>query len=134
MPEFSGSALVMQWIYSGGTVALSGDQRSVNLSPSVDFAETQAGADPRKKRIVTLKDASLSWSALAQAGGTALEDALAEGNEGTIILQPEGTAAGKRKYTIGAFSQGAKFNYPYSDVVEITCDWIGNGDYTRGTN
>lgn len=132
--EFSGSALVFQWIWSGGTATLSGDQRTVSLSPSVDFADTTAGSDARRTRLPTLKDASVSYSGLAQGGGTATEDALAEGNQGTIILQPEGTAAGKRKYTIGAFSQGAKYNYPYSDVVEMTCDFVGDGNYTRGTN
>lgn len=134
MPEFSGSALVFNWIYSGGTVSLHSDFRTVTLTPSMDFAETTAGADPRRKRLATIADTAVSWSGLAQTSGTALEDALAEGVPGTIILQPEGTAAGKRKYTIGAFSQGAKFSYPYSDVVEISVDFVGDGNYTRATN
>lgn len=134
MPEYTGSAVVASWVWSGGTVTLSGDQRTFSITPSIDFADSTAGADPRRKRIPTIADVSASYSGLAQTGGTALEDALAEGNAGTLILQPEGTAAGKRKYTVGAFSQGAKFNYPYSDVVEITCDFLGDGNYTRGTN
>lgn len=134
MPEYSGSALVFQWIYSGGTVTLSGDQRSVSITPSIDFADTTAGSDPRRKRLATIADTNFSFAGLAQTGGTALEDALAEGTPGTAIIQPEGTTAGKRKYTIGAFSQGAKYNYPYSDVVEVTCDFVGDGNYTRGTN
>jgi hypothetical protein len=134
MPEYSGSAIVMNWIYSGGTVTLTGDQRSVNISPSIDFIDTTAGADPRRKRLASIADVTVSWSALMQTGGTAIEDALAEGAAGTLIVQPEGTAAGKRKYTIGAFSQGAKLNFPYSDAVEITCDWMGDGNYTRATN
>jgi hypothetical protein len=134
MPEYSGSALVFNWIYSGGTIVVSGDQRSVNISPSIDFIETTAGADPRRKRLASIADVTFSYSGLAQTGGTALEDALAEGTPGTAVIMPEGTATGKRKYTIGAFSQGAKFNYPYSDVVEMSCDWVGDGNYTRGTN
>ena len=133
MAEYSGSALYFGWIYSGGTVVLSGDQRSVGFTPSVEFADTTAGSDARKGRLVTVKDAAVSYAGVAQSAGTALEDALVEGTQGTIILGPEGTAAGHRKYTIGAFSQGAKFNYPYSGVVEITCDFIGDGNLTRGS-
>lgn len=134
MPEFTGSAVVASWVYAGGTATLSGDHRTFSLTPSIDFADATAGSDARRKRLATIADVSVSYAGLAQEGGTALEDALAEGTHGTLILQPEGTAAGKRKYTVGAFSQGAKFNYPYSDVVEITCDWVGDGNYTRGTN
>lgn len=134
MGEYSGSAVVCTWTWSGGTATLSGDQRTFSVTPSIDFIDTTAGADARRKRLPSIADASVSYSGLAQTGGTALEDALAEGNQGTITLQPEGTAAGKRKYVIGAFSQGAKFNYPYADVVEITCDFVGDGNYTRTTN
>lgn len=134
MPEFSGSAVVASWVYAGGTATLNTDYRSFSITPSMDFVETTAGADARKKRLATVADVSVSFAGLAQTGGTALEDALAEGTPGTLTIQPEGTAAGKRKYTIGAFSQGAKFNLQYAGVVEITCDFLGDGNYTRTTN
>jgi hypothetical protein len=134
MSEYTGKNMVFQWIYSGGTVNMQADFRTVNLSPTIDFADSTAGSDARRKRIPTIADATVSYSGLAQQGGTAVEDALAEGTEGTIIFQPEGTAAGKRKYTIGAFSQGAKTNLPYADVVELSNEFLGNGNYTRGTN
>lgn len=134
MAEYTGSGMVFQWIHSAGTASLQADFRTVNLSPTVDFADSTAGSDARRKRIPTVKDITVSYSGLAQTGGTALEDALLEGAEGTIIFQPEGTASGKRKYTIGAFSMGAKFNVPYADVVELTVEFNGNGNYTVGTN
>ena len=133
MPEFSGSALYFEWVYSGGTVTLHGDYRSADFNPSVDFADASAGSDPRKKRVVTLKDTQVSYRGVAQAGGTALEDALAEGTQGTINMGPEGTQSGKRKYVIGAFSQGAKIAMKYADVVELAVDFMGNGDLTRTT-
>lgn len=134
MPEYTGSSMVFQWIHSGGTVSMQADMRTVNLSPTVDFADSTAGSDARRTRIATIKDTTVSYTGLAQTGGTALEDALVEGTQGTIIFQPEGTASGKRKYTIGAFSQGAKFNHPYADVVEMSVEFVGNGNYTLGTN
>ena len=133
MAEYSGSAVYMNWVYSGATVLLSGNQRTVSISPTVDFIDTTAGSDPRRTRLASIKDVSASISLLAQTGGTALEDALAEGNHGTLNVYPEGTASGKRKYIIGAFSNGAKLNLPYSDVVELTCDFTGDGNYTRTT-
>ena len=53
--------------------------------------------------------------------------------EGWKDLGPEGTAATKRKYTLPAFSQGGKFNFAYADVVELACDFQGNGTATYGT-
>lgn len=133
MAEFSGSALYMDWIYSGGTVVLSGNQRSANLSPSIDFIDTTAGSDARRTRLASIADVSVSISLLAQKGGTALEDSLAEGTHGTLNVYPEGNASTKRKYIVGAFSQGAKTNMPYADVVEVTCEFMGDGNYTRTT-
>lgn len=133
MAEFSGSALYGDWVWSGGTVVLSGNQRTCNVSPTVDYIDTTSGSDPRKTRLVSLKDVTASWSMLYQVGGTALEDALAEGNQGTLNVYPEGTATGKRKYIIGAFSNGPKVNMPYADVVEMTVDFTGNGTYSRTT-
>lgn len=132
MPEFSGKDLVFQWIYSGGTVTLTGDQRSVSLTPGVKLVDTTAGSDADETFLATLKSGAVAFAGVLQTGGTALEDALVEGTFGTLIVGPEGTAAGKRKYTIPAFSLGAKMNWPYSDVCEVTCDWTKSGAMTRG--
>jgi hypothetical protein len=133
MAEYTGANMYLAWIYAGGTVTLQADERTVNLTPSVDFADASAGADARKQRVTTLKDTMVSFAGVAQTGGTALEDALAEGTHGTVEFGPEGTASGKRKYTIGAFSGGAKFGFKYADVTEITCEFTGDGNYTRTT-
>ena len=134
MPEYTGKDMVFNWVHAGGTVSMHADFRTVTLSPVIDFADSTAGSDARRSRIPTIADVAVSYAGLGQTGGTVLEDALAEGAAGTIIFQPEGTAAGKRKYTIGAFSQGAKFTYPYADVVELTNEFMGDGNYTRSVN
>lgn len=133
MAEFSGSALVMQWIHSGGTVTLSGAQRTVNYSPSAELYDNTAGSDPAMTRLVGKSDFTVAMSALLQTGGTVTEDALVAGKTGTLIIGPEGTASGKRKYTLPAISNGAQMSYPYNNVVEFTCDWSGNGAGTLGS-
>ena len=133
MSEFTGKDMYFEWVYSGGTVTLHGDFRTVTLSPSIDYADATAGSDARRKRIATIADASVSFSGLMQAAGTALEDALAEGTEGTINFGPRGTTAGYRKYVVGAFAGGANVSIPYSDVVEFSVNFTGNGTYSRTT-
>lgn len=133
MPEFTGANMYFQWVTASGTVTLHGDERTVNLNPSVDFADSTAGSDPRKTRIPTLKDTMVSFQGVAQAGGTALEDLLTEGQEGTINFGPEGTATGKRKYIIGAFSGAPKYAFKYADVTELSIEFTGNGTFSRTT-
>jgi hypothetical protein len=117
MAEFTGTNLVAQWIYSGGTVTL---------------VDATAGSDTNRSYLATIKDATVSINLVAQTGGTALEAALVEGAVGTLIIGPEGTASTKRKYTIPAISQGAKLNFPYDNIVEISCDFQASGAYTIG--
>lgn len=133
MPEFSGSALVMSWIWPGGTVTLNADYRKCNLSPSVDTIETSAGSDARHGRLATLKDMAANIELVAQTGGTAVLAALAEGVVGTLIVGPEGTATNKPKTTFSAISMGAQQQYAYADVSILTCDFQGDGTtYTQG--
>lgn len=133
MPEFSGSALVMQWIWSGGTVSLNADYRKCNISPGVDVIETTAGSDARKGKLPTVKDAKASIELVGQTGGTAMLAALAEGVTGTLIVGPEGTATNKPKTTMSAISMGVQQQYAYADVSILTNDFEGDGTtYTQG--
>jgi len=132
MAEYSGKDLICQWICAGGTINLNGDSRAVSIKPTIGLSKATAGADADEVYLATVKDAQVSWGAVAQSAGTALEDALVEGAFGTLIVGPEGTATGKRKWTIPAFSLGVSFNIPYADVVEIACDFQKSGALTRG--
>lgn len=124
---FSGSAVVIQWIYAGGTATLSGDQRSISLSRSLDMHDATAGSDPYRKRLAGIKDMTASYNAVLAVGGTVIEDALESGANGTLIIGPEGTASGKRKYTLPMLSAGPNVNIPYADVVELTNEFSLNG-------
>jgi hypothetical protein len=134
MATITGKDLNIQWIYSGGTVVLSGDYTQFTDTPSVELLDESAGADEVRTYVARLKDRTMSFSARHQSGGTALLAALDEGTSGTIIWSPEGTVAGKAKNTIAAISQGASINIPYSNLVEISCTFQGNGALTRATN
>jgi hypothetical protein len=134
MAEFTGSALYVQWnAGANGTIDISGDFRTVSWNPSVGLVETTAGSDPFKSYLSTVKDTTVSYGGVFQTAGTANENALREGQYGTLTIGPEGTAATKRKYTLPAYSQGAKFSFPYSDVVEMSVDFQGSGTATYGT-
>jgi len=133
MAEYTGKNMYFEWIHSGGTVTMHADFRTVSLAPVVDYVETQAGSDEWKTRLARMKDSSVSYEGLGQVGGTALEDALVEGTSGTVRFSPEGTATGKRKYTIPAYSDGGNFTFPYADVVTLSVNFTGNGAVSRTT-
>ena len=133
MAEFSGSAVVCSWIWSGGTVTLQGDYRTCKITPSVNLLDGTAGSDARTVRYADRKDAVATIQLVAQTGGTALLAALAEGVSGTLIVGPEGTAANKPKTTISAISGGAVQTLVYNDISIIDCDFTGDGTtYTQG--
>ena len=129
----AGSTMVLQWIYSGGTISFAADERSVAWTPSVETIDATAGADTVRKRIISFKDATASVSLLDQTNAAGTASALDAGVSGTLIIGPEGTATGKRKITFPSISQGAKYSWPFDNVAEITCDFIANGAYTDST-
>lgn len=133
MAEYTGKNLSVNWVYTGGTVDLSGDQRSLGYKPTIGKAKATAGSDPFESYLMTVKDTVLDYVGVMQTGGTAVEDALTEGTFGTLIVGPEGTAAGKRKYTIPSFAMGANFAFKYADTVEIACQFQGSGSRINGT-
>lgn len=133
MASYHGKDLSISWVYSGGTVALNTDYRSVDYTPSVELYDQTAGADTNKTYISGTKDGVANFMGLDQAGGTALITALSEGNGGTLIVAPEGTAVGKQKITLPAISQGVKRTWPYNNLCEISCAFQQNGARVDGT-
>lgn len=127
MTDYTGKNLYAEWVYSGGTVVLSSDYRTFSSAPTVGLADTTAGADADRTYIATIKDDVVSYAGLHQSAGTVLKSALEAGTGGTLVLAPEGTVAGKPKESYPAIAMGAKMNYPYDNVVEISCDFQKNG-------
>lgn len=133
MAEYSGTACVIQW-FTGGTITLQGDFRTLKFMPGVALYEGTAGSDTHQSFVVGVKNSKVDVSLVMQSGGTAADfgTALAEGVSGTLTIGPEGTATGNRKFTIPAISMGAQINIPYNNVVDMTNQWTGNGAFTRG--
>jgi len=130
--NITGKAAVINWVWTGGTLALNGDYRSISASEDVALAETTAGNDAYRTYIATIKGASIDYRGLfpTNTAGTAIMGALAAGNSGTLIVYPEGTATGNLSRSYPAISTGPKLNVPYSDVVEISCSFTANGAWS----
>jgi hypothetical protein len=133
MAEFTGKDCFVLWTSSAGTINMSADERSVSWNPSGGLVESTAGSDPFKSYLATTKDTTVDVSCVWQAGSYASENALLPLQFGTLLIGPEGSVAGKRSYQLPSFSQGAKFNFPYADVVEMSCSFQGSGTATYGT-
>lgn len=132
MPAYSGSSLYMQWASSAGTVTPNTDYRTLTYTPSIEFYDETAGADPSIQRIAGMKDGQIKLNFLMQAGGTAMTNALIEGASGTLIVAPEGTATGKQKITLPAISMGAAYAWAYNALTEVNCDLQQNGARVDG--
>jgi hypothetical protein len=127
MAEYTGTSMYIS--FTAGTVVsvLSADYRTISTAPVIGLADASAGNDADKTYLPTLKDGKYSWKGLAQTAGTVLENALLEGTLGTLIIAREGTASGKPKETCPVIAMGATFNFPYDNVVEISCEFQKNG-------
>ena len=137
MPEFYGSDLVVQWSGTGGTFDMSADQRAFSFKPSIQMDDNSTGTASAKTYLTRQVDFTASYRALWQKGTFAatanVEDILAEGQIGTLYVYPQGSAAGYRKYTLPAISQGAALDLKYTSLTEFSCDFQGNGTIVRGT-
>jgi hypothetical protein len=130
MAEYSGANAVGTWITATGTTTLTGNQRSIDYTPSVDLYEATAGSDAAKTYIAGVKSGQLSMTLLSQTGGTALMAELAEGKVGTINNLALGTTANEPTMTFPAISQGVTRAAPYADLVTLNVSWQQNGSRT----
>ena len=128
--NITGKDAVISWVWTGGTINLATDYRSISVKENVDTAETTAGADTHKTFLPTIKSSTIDYSGVFPTGGTVLYAALAAGMGGTLTVAPEGTAAGKVSHAYPAISMGATYDTPYADVVTVTCTFQGNGAWS----
>jgi hypothetical protein len=108
----------ISFIWSGGTAALQTDYRAAAVQSGVGLVESTAGADPHDQWLPTTANGEFTLTVL-HAGGTAIWTALAPGNQGTVIVGPQGTATGSIKHTIPAVVMTRNGEYPYKDVATI---------------
>ena len=130
--EFAGSALYAHWIWSGGTLVISTENRNFTYSDQIETIDATAGSDATRRKISSFKNATASLSMTAQSDGTALLAALAAGVTGTLIFGEAGSAVGKPKTTMPAISLGISRSVPYADVVTYDLSWESTADVTYG--
>src|SRR5512139_808734 len=134
MTAFSGSAMYLAWIYSGGTTVLNTDFRTFDWTPTLSLIDSTAGADTFREYIGGIGEGGdISVSLVLQTGSTALISALARATNGTLLYGPEGTASGKPKSTIPAISRGPSYSQPYDDVVEFKVSFQQSAAETNAT-
>jgi hypothetical protein len=138
MPEFYGSALIVQWVGTGGTIDISADYRNLSFSPTIQMDDKSTGSETVKTYLTGQKDYTVTYKGLYQTGtagiGSATEDALGEGKVGTVYCYPLGSAATpNRKYTFPVISQGIQQNWVYNALTELNVSFQGNGTITYGT-
>ncbi len=139
--EFVGSAVYLKWTFGAtGTLILAPDYRNWNYAPSIDLLDATAGADTSRQYVKSYKDGRASLSGVLQPGGTitgnaagTIYNAFTEGTIGTMEWGPEGTAAGKPKFSAPFMSMGLTYNPVYNQIQEFSVDLQQNGARTDGT-
>ncbi len=135
MAGYMGTALVVNWIWTGGTLAMNTDYRSFTHTPTVQAVDDTAGADAAQSFLKGVVSTNMAFSGKMQAGSLpAWGSALVEGAAGTVIFYPEGTAAGKYRGTVPAFCNGMVSELSYNDSVNVSVSWLGNGSRAEGTS
>lgn len=135
MGEFTGSALVVQWIGTGGTVTVSGYQKKLSVDRSAETVDVTSGSDAQRRYLPSIKDGSWEINVFDQlTAGTVNYAAIKEGTAGTLVYYPAGTVSGMPKYKRGAVVDKHSVEYPFDNAVERTIGgklsgaWIWDGD------
>jgi len=132
--RYVGKDLVVHFIYSGGTVTLSGDQTAMNVNMVTGSADVSAGNDVYRQRIPTLTDNNADMTSFSiGANGTATWGVLSNGTQGTLVYYPQGTASGLPKGGFPAFIANKNHAYPFEGGVTLNVTFMGQGG-TYGTN
>ncbi len=135
MAEFrAGPTMVASWVTASyGTISIAPDYRTCSIKTNVDVIDATAGADTSKVKMFGMQDITVDMNVVLQAGGTANMAAFQTSTQGTLTIQPEGTATGKTKFTVPSFVSSS-YEYPYNDIAVATLTFNGMGAFTVSTN
>ena len=135
MARYTGKDLYVQWVYSGGTVELNGDFRTLTVSEETDTDDASAGADTHRSYEPTLGDTTIELEMLDNdAAFNTVWPALKPQTKGTLTWGPQGTATGKPKRSVPALVNSRDHEIPYDGMVNITVefqaqDWISDSTW-----
>ena len=133
--RYTGKDLDVQWVYSGGTVSLNADFKTLKTTEGTKAAERTAGADTHESFIPTIGTGKADHEMLdtTSSVGTQVWAALAKKTEGTLIWSPQGTATGKPKSSVAAYVDSRDREFPFDDVVNIKVSFQFQEDVTDAT-
>jgi len=122
------------YVSFGGT-AISGDFTSISFEQNYDLADVTAGADAYHYSIpVRAGDYSVKVESFFDAASTAPWNTVVPGNEGTLIVAPYGTAAGRPKFTWArVVVESRSMDIPFDDGVTCSASFRVSSALTNGT-
>jgi hypothetical protein len=124
---------------AGTLVDLSSITNEISFSIAIDTAETSVFGTNAKQYITGQNDATISLTGLFDAtSATVIEgtiDALIAGTiaSATLVFGPEGSAAGKKKYTQETIVTSYEIGAPVGDVVSLSVEFQRTGATTIAT-
>ena len=128
--RYRGNQLYVDWIYPGGTIVITGDQKEFDVDRSGQTIDASAANDAARGYLSGLKDAKFTLTVFDTGlNGTAMAGALKETTAGTLRWGPLGTAAGKPKFARGAIVDSHKPKYPFDGAVMLDVGFQGSGDF-----
>lgn len=109
-----------------------------SIANSVDVAETTTMGSEVKTYLSGQSDATISVSGLYDSTASTGPDVVLSGLIGleatsTFELGPEGSTAGKTRYTGECFLTGYEITVVATDVSKFTADFQASGAITRNT-
>lgn len=124
----TGAAQYVGFIHSGGTVNLSGDSRTFNVSRMQETADATAGADGARSSKATLKAYGATLEALyIGTAGSATFGSADIGKEGTLLWGPRGTTAGLPKGSWPMIVTNVSISSPFDDIQQLSIEFEGQG-------
>lgn len=135
MARYSGKDLHIIWQYSGGTVELNTDYRSLEESEEMQTADSTAGPDEVVTEQPIRVEPSVSVELLDNdsSAGQAIWAALAPGTSGTLVWSPRGTAMGMPKREFPCYVKSRSRPFAHDDITSISVEFGALGPITDGT-
>ncbi len=127
--RLTGKNLVVEWIHSGGTAVVSGDQTTFDVTRDSEEADATAADDGGTfmKFLRQVNGATLAALFTGTAGSASIGSATVRGAEGTVLYGVNGTVAGQPKGGFPATIKSAGLAHPYDGMVTLDIEWSPQG-------
>lgn len=133
--RLTGKNLYVGWIDATGTATISGDQTSFDTGLEMETVDASAGADNWRVFLATMQNGSFKMESYFKGtNGTAVQARIEQGDTGTLLWGPEGTAAGKPKWGIPALVTKSDYTFPFDNLIKVTTEWQQQGDLAYNGN